>query len=92
MPPSRMTDLRDDDAIHGGEKKLLEALKAGLENAEGLEAVVVHSTCVPTVIGDDVPKTMRAAAAGVSVPLIFSNPAGNQTVDVSRFILEKVLS
>ena len=90
MPMSRMTDLRDQDVIHGGEAKLREALEEGLRGAPGIEAVVVQSTCVPTVIGDDVPKTLRAFAERAGVPMIDSNAAANQQVDVGRLILDRV--
>jgi hypothetical protein len=51
---------------------------------------VVQSTCVPTVIGDDVPKILRAAESAAGVPLIYSNSASNQQVDVGRLMLERV--
>jgi len=90
MLPAMMTDLRDLDVIHGGEKKLREALESGLALPMSVEAVVVNSTCVPTVIGDDVPKTLRSAANPNKIPLIFNNSANNQDVDVGRLILDKV--
>ncbi|MBI3564475.1 MAG: AAA family ATPase [Elusimicrobia bacterium] len=90
MPPMMMTDLRDLDVINGGEAKLREALEAGLALPMTIEAVVVNSTCVPTVIGDDVPKTLRAVANPKGTPLIFNNSANNQDVDVGRLLLDKV--
>lgn len=90
MPQPRMTDLRDQDVIGGGEAKLREALEEGLAGSPEIEAVVVQSTCVPTVIGDDVPKTLRRFAATAGVPLIDSNAAANRRVDAGRLILERL--
>ncbi|MDE2492215.1 MAG: hypothetical protein KGM24_15310, partial [Elusimicrobia bacterium] len=89
-PRPIMTDLRDGDVIMGGEGKLAAALEAGLASGERVEAVVVESTCVPTVIGDDVPKALRALRDRIGVPLIYSSAAANQQVDVGRLLLERV--
>jgi nitrogenase iron protein NifH len=90
MPPMLMTDLRDLDVVHGGEKKLREALEAGLAHPGQVEAIVVNSTCVPTVIGDDVPKTLKAVDNPRGTPILFNNSANNQDIDVGRMILDKV--
>ena len=87
---SLTTDLRDNDVIHGGERKLLEVIEAGLEAAENMQAVVIHSTCVPTVIGDDVSKVIRVVEGRSPVPVIHTNPAANQGVDVGRSMLERL--
>ncbi|MFI5348111.1 MAG: nitrogenase component 1 [Elusimicrobiota bacterium] len=87
---SLTTDLRDSDVIRGGERKLREVLEAGLEAAGDVQAVVIQSTCVPTVIGDDVSKVILSVEANSRVPFIHSNPAANQGVDVGRLMLERL--
>lgn len=87
---SLTTDLRDNDVIHGGGRKLREVLEAGLDAAEEVQAIVIQSTCVPTVIGDDVSKTIRVVEGKSPVPIIYSNPAANQGVDVGRLMLERL--
>ena len=87
---SLTTDLRDIDVIQGGERKLREVLDAGLEAAGDVQAVVIHSTCVPTVIGDDIAKAVRVVQGKTPVPVIYSNRAANQGVDVGRWMLERL--
>jgi len=90
MPPPVMTDLRDQDVIRGGEAKLRAGLERGLAAAGKIEAVVVQSTCVPTVIGDDVPKALNAVRELTGAPLIYNNATSQTQVDVGRLILERV--
>ncbi|OGR90670.1 MAG: hypothetical protein A2V88_10470 [Elusimicrobia bacterium RBG_16_66_12] len=87
---SLTTDLRDDDVIHGGEHKLREVIDAGLREAEGVQAVVIQSTCVPTVIGDDISRIVREVEGSTPVPVIYSNQAANQGVDVARLMLDRL--
>lgn len=87
---SLTTDLRDSDVIHGGERKLREVIEAGLKEADGVQAVVIQSTCVPTVIGDDVSKVVRIIEERSTVPVIHTNPAANQGVDVGLLMLERL--
>ena len=73
-----MTNLRDNDVIHGGGRKLDSAIGAAVKHAEGrAEAVIVHSTCVPTVIGDDAAALVARWQGQTQVPIVYSNPAEN---------------
>lgn len=59
-----LTNVSDHDVIHGGEDTLkdhIERMLAGLKRAG---PVIINSTCVPVVIGDDVDKVMEPFAAG----------------------------
>ena len=71
-----MTDLRDLDVIQGGGRKLDEALEQAAKQ-EGVEAIVVHSTCIPTVIGDDATAVAARWRGRTKIPIIYSNPAEN---------------
>ncbi len=85
-----MTDLRDLDVIHGGSRRLEEALKAAA-GAKGISAVVVHSTCVPTVIGDDAEAVLARAQRRLKVPILYTNPAANQERDAARILFQRAL-
>ncbi|HAZ08198.1 MAG TPA: hypothetical protein DCZ01_06695 [Elusimicrobia bacterium] len=71
-----MTDLRDIDVIHGGGRKLDEALGQAVSH-DGADAIVVHSTCIPTVIGDDATAVAARWQERTKVPIVYSNPAEN---------------
>jgi nitrogenase iron protein NifH len=69
-----MTNLRDLDIIHGGGRRLDEALGSAVRYAEGrAEAVVVHSTCIPTVIGDDAEAVVARWQKRTKVPIVYMN-------------------
>ncbi len=90
------TDLRDHDVIRGGGQRLKGALERAATHSEGVEAIVVHSTCVPTVIGDDAEGIIDAFRDKLKVPIIYTNPASNKGQDVGsvlfRGIQEKLLA
>ncbi|MBI5622572.1 MAG: AAA family ATPase [Elusimicrobia bacterium] len=87
-----MTNLRDLDIIHGGGRKLDETLRLAVEHAKGrAQAVVVHSTCVPTVIGDDAGAVVQRWQKRSKVPVIYTNPAeNNQEVDLGLLLFRKL--
>ena len=88
-----MTDLRDLDVIHGGGRKLDEALAAAVAHAEGrAEAVVVHSTCIPTVIGDDAEAVVARWQKRTKIPIVYMNhtSASCQDFDVCLALFRKL--
>ncbi len=87
-----MTNLRDADIIHGGGGKLDQALEGAVGRAaQGAEAVVVHSTCVPTVIGDDAEAVVARWRSRSEVPILYTNPAQTkQEVDVGLALFKRL--
>ena len=63
------TDLREQDIIRGGEKKLYAAL-AGLIRRHRPRAAFVYSTCIVGLIGDDVQAVCRKVSAEFGIPVI----------------------
>lgn len=84
------TNLQDLDVIHGGGRKLEQALSLAVGAAEGLDAIVVRSTCVPTVIGDDAQKAVAAFRGKTDVPILYANPADNREADVAKTLFDRV--
>ena len=75
------TDLKENDVIFGGEKKLARAIDELMEKYEA-EVVFVYSTCVVGVIGDDLEAVCRSAAQkhGIRViPVQSSGFIGNKS-------------
>jgi nitrogenase molybdenum-iron protein alpha/beta subunit len=60
VPGYITTDLRDADIITGGTARLTAVLKTLERQVGGNDVVVVKSTCVPHVIGDDMEGAVRA--------------------------------
>jgi nitrogenase iron protein len=87
-----MTDLRETDVIHGGGAKLEAALDALAADAEGLEAIIVHTTCVPTVIGDDAAAVVQRRRDSLSVPIFLHSPSSNREADPAKVLFEKIQS
>ncbi len=76
------TDLRENDIIFGGEKKLTAAIDEIVEQC-GSEVIFVYSTCVVGVIGDDLEAVCRLAEAkhGIRViPVMSAGFAGNKAM------------
>src|ERR1035441_9964336 len=63
------TDLREMDVIHGGEKKLAQALCQLIDRYQP-KAAFVYSTCIVGVIGDDVEAVCRQVAALKEIPVL----------------------
>lgn len=75
------TDLRENEIIFGGEKKLAAAID-DLVNKYHPPLVLVYSTCVAGIIGDDLEAVCRAAARrhGITVlPVESSGFAGSKS-------------
>jgi nitrogenase molybdenum-cofactor synthesis protein NifE len=63
------TDIRENDVIHGGEKKLREALTLLIERFQP-KAAFVYATCITGLIGDDIAAVCKAAAAASGIPVL----------------------
>ncbi len=63
------TDIRENEVIFGGEKKLLRALRE-LTAEHKPKAAFVYATCLTGVIGDDVEAVCRIATAELGIPVI----------------------
>ena len=66
---SYTTDLREQDIIRGGEKKLYASLTALIERHQP-RAAFVYSTCIVGLIGDDVHAVCRKASMAFGIPVI----------------------
>jgi len=69
------TDMGELDIIYGGEKKLYQAIADTVARFDP-PAVFVYQTCVPALIGDDVDKVCKKAAADFGRPIIPVNAPG----------------
>ena len=63
------TDLREQQVIFGGEKRLYRAL-CDLIDAYNPKAAFVYSTCIVGIIGDDVEAVCRQAAREKGIPVL----------------------
>lgn len=63
------TDLREQDIIFGGEKKLKNAIEGVAENNDP-KSIFVYSTCIVGVIGDDVKAVCKEAEEKYNIPVI----------------------
>lgn len=63
------TDIRENEVIFGGEKKLARALRE-LIPIHKPKAAFVYATCLTGVIGDDVEAVCRGATAEFGIPVI----------------------
>ena len=63
------TDLREQDVIFGGEKKLAEVLRELIAEYSP-QAAFVYGTCIVGLIGDDVEAVCRKAARESGIPVI----------------------
>ena len=63
------TDLREEDIIYGGERKLAAAVRE-LAGKHKPKAVFVYCTCIVGVIGDDVDAVCKKAGQELGIPVI----------------------
>ncbi|OGR61414.1 MAG: hypothetical protein A2X36_10850 [Elusimicrobia bacterium GWA2_69_24] len=84
------TDIQDADVVHGGSKKLKEALDLALKSSEGKAAILVTTTCVPTVIGDDAVGIIEQYRKKTKLPILFSSPASGQELNLLEFFFKQV--
>jgi nitrogenase molybdenum-cofactor synthesis protein NifE len=69
------TDLREEDVVFGGEKKLYAALSALIEEHRP-RAAFVYSTCVAGLIGDDSDAVCRRVSAERGIPVLAVHAEG----------------
>ncbi|MFH2204905.1 MAG: nitrogenase component 1 [Elusimicrobiota bacterium] len=84
------TDIVDTDVMAGGSGKLKEALDMAMDNLEGKQAVIVTSTCVPTVIGDDTPGLVARYRKKTNIPIIYNNPSADHYEDPMEVLFQRV--
>lgn len=63
------TDLREEDVIFGGEKKLISAIEGIMEN-HNPKVIFVYATCIVGVIGDDVQAICKIEEKKYGIPVI----------------------
>ena len=63
------TDLRENDVIFGGEKKLYKAISELIDTYKP-KAAFVYSTCIVGIIGDDVAAVCRKVAGEKDIPVL----------------------
>lgn len=63
------TDLRENEIIYGGEKKLKKALYTLIEKNKPA-AAFVYSTCIAGIIGDDVGAVCKEVQKNTNIPVI----------------------
>jgi nitrogenase molybdenum-cofactor synthesis protein NifE len=63
------TDLREEEVIYGGEKKLYAALTELIDTYHP-EAAFVYATCIVGLIGDDVQAVCRKVSAEKKIPVL----------------------
>ena len=63
------TDLGELDIIHGGERKLYQAIRTAAERFRP-PAIFVYQTCVTALIGDDIETVCKEAAKRLGLPVI----------------------
>lgn len=69
------TDLREDEVIYGGEKKLYAALTELIDHYHP-KAAFVYSTCIVGIIGDDVAAVCARVAKEKGIPVLPVNSEG----------------
>lgn len=63
------TDLKEEDVIFGGEKKLSKAIE-GIVKDHNPKAIFVYATCIVGVIGDDVKAVCKSYEKKYDIPII----------------------
>lgn len=79
---SEATDLDDLDVIQGGQEKLDETLRRCIERIGDRGPILVNSTCVPIVIGDDVDGVIAAHQGECPHGIYHVGPRTTQPVDI----------
>lgn len=69
------TDLRENDVVYGGEEKLHKALVEIAEKHHP-KGIFVYSTCVSSLIGDDLDLVCQQVQAEIGIPVIPVNAPG----------------
>ncbi|MBM4395536.1 MAG: hypothetical protein FJ087_07590 [Deltaproteobacteria bacterium] len=85
------TDLGDLDVINGGTDRLEEVVRREIADVGGDGPVTINSTCVPTIIGDDVDGLVARHAPACSAHGIWHlSPRTAEPVDIFMRYLEPV--
>ncbi len=79
---SAATDLDDLDVIQGGQEKLDATLRQSIERIGDRGPILVNSTCVPIVIGDDVDGVIAAHQHECPHGIYHVGPRTTQPVDI----------
>lgn len=79
---SLITDLDDLTVIQGGQQRLEECLRKAIERIGDQGPILVNSTCVPIVIGDDIDGIIAAHQAECAKGIYHVGPRTIQPVDV----------
>lgn len=79
---SEATDLDDLDVIQGGQEKLVRTLRRSIERIGDRGPILVNSTCVPIVIGDDVDGIIAAHQGECVHGIYHVGPRTTQPVDI----------
>ncbi len=79
---SAATDLDDLDVIQGGQEKLEQTLRRCIERIGDRGPILVNSTCVPIVIGDDVDGVIAAHQGECPHGIYHVGPRTTQPVDI----------
>jgi nitrogenase iron protein len=90
QPVTLDTNLRDLDVVHGGTARLEAAVEAAVRAGLHAQAVLIHTTCVPTVIGDDAEAVARRFRRRLRVPVLYANPATNRYEDLAGDFLRRL--
>jgi nitrogenase molybdenum-cofactor synthesis protein NifE len=69
------TDLQENDVVYGGEEKLFQALREIAERHHP-KAIFVYSTCVSSLIGEDIDRICQEVQAILQIPVIPVNAPG----------------
>lgn len=79
-----VSDLKENEIIMGGERKLEETIVEAYEAYPEAEGVFVYNTCSPALIGDDGYDVAKKAEERIGVPVTFFPCAGFSGVSQSK--------
>lgn len=84
-----LSDLTDHDVIYGGEQRLEDAIEATLASRSVSGPVIINSTCVPVVIGDDVEKVMEKFRDRCSEGIFHLSPRTTDSMELMMQYLDE---
>jgi nitrogenase iron protein NifH len=90
MGDNLITDIKEDELIKGTDKKLGELQKDVIANSKKDNYINIKSMCTPTVIGDDIGKTINRCRQQADCPVIYLNPRISEEDDFISFVLRKI--
>ncbi len=80
-----ISDLDDSDVIFGGEERLAKSIETVIEAGGVSGPLIINSTCVPVVIGDDVDKVMERFRDRCEGGLFHLSP---RTLDATELMMQ----